>query len=97
MQGAQPIRRGTPCRPVSGTCTLTILLVSAACNAGPEVDTPHRAADGPAGPAQNPHPHQRGNATAGRDVYRFETFGNEGFWTDAARLPKTSRRPTPRC
>jgi cytochrome c2 len=88
MQGAQPIRRGTPCRPVSGTCTLTILLVSAACNAGPEVDTPHRAADGPAGPAQNPHPHQRGNPTAGRDVYRFETFGNEGFWTDAARLPK---------
>ncbi len=29
-----------------------------------------------------------GNAAAGRDVFRFETFGNEGFWTDAARLPK---------
>ncbi|MDQ3467191.1 MAG: hypothetical protein M3411_03030, partial [Chloroflexota bacterium] len=26
--------------------------------------------------------------TAGRDVFRFETFGNEGFWTDAARMPK---------
>ena len=28
-----------------------------------------------------------GNAAAGRDVFRFETFGNEGFWTDAVRLP----------
>ena len=23
----------------------------------------------------------------GRDVFRFETFGNERFWTDAIRLP----------
>ena len=29
-----------------------------------------------------------GDAEAGRDVFRFETFGNEGFWTDAMRLPK---------
>lgn len=29
-----------------------------------------------------------GDATAGRDVFRFETFGNEGFWTDAMRLPQ---------
>lgn len=29
-----------------------------------------------------------GNAQAGRDVFRFETFGNEGFWTDAMRLPQ---------
>ena len=28
-----------------------------------------------------------GNADAGRNVFRFETFGNEGFWTDAVRLP----------
>lgn len=33
-------------------------------------------------------PRQDGNATAGRDVFRFETFGNEGFWTDAVRLPQ---------
>ena len=32
-------------------------------------------------------PRQDGNAAAGRDVFRFETFGNEGFWTDAVRLP----------
>src|SRR6186713_3341392 len=24
----------------------------------------------------------------GREVYRFETFGNEGFWTRALRLPQ---------
>lgn len=28
------------------------------------------------------------NPTAGRDVFRFETFGNEGFWSDAARMPQ---------
>src|SRR5262249_29548368 len=26
-------------------------------------------------------PFTRGDAARGRDVYRFETFGNEGFWT----------------
>ncbi|HEY9283178.1 MAG TPA: hypothetical protein VIP46_06965 [Pyrinomonadaceae bacterium] len=30
---------------------------------------------------------QDGDAGSGRDVFRFETFGNEGFWTDAVRLP----------
>ena len=30
--------------------------------------------------------HQTGNATAGRDVFRFKLFGNERFWTDAMRL-----------
>lgn len=29
-----------------------------------------------------------GQSGPGRDVFRFETFGNEGFWTDAARMPK---------
>jgi len=28
-----------------------------------------------------------GDANLGREVFRFETFGNEGFWTDAVRLP----------
>jgi cytochrome c2 len=63
---------------------------SSACNRGREaaqVKSPHAASDGP-GITQNPHPHQTGNAIAGREVFRFETFGNEGFWTDAARLPK---------
>ncbi len=30
--------------------------------------------------------HATGDATAGRNVFRFETFGTEGFWTDAVRL-----------
>ena len=30
--------------------------------------------------------HQTGNAAAGKQVFRFETFGNERFWTDAVRL-----------
>ena len=29
-----------------------------------------------------------GKPAAGREVFRFETFGNEGFWTDAMRMPK---------
>ncbi len=31
-------------------------------------------------------PRQDGDATAGQAVFRFETFGNEDFWTDAARM-----------
>lgn len=45
------------------------------------------APDGPANQGTRA-PRQDGNATSGRDVFRFETFGNEGFWTDAVRLPK---------
>ena len=43
--------------------------------------------DGP-GFTKNPFPHKRGDARAGKNVFRFETFGNEGFWTDAMRLPQ---------
>ena len=71
-------------------CALSVFCFVTACNRGTEtadVKTPRPASDGP-GITQNPHPHQTGSAAAGRDVFRFETFGNEGFWTDAARLPK---------
>ncbi|MGI8899192.1 MAG: hypothetical protein ACR2IB_12455 [Pyrinomonadaceae bacterium] len=71
-------------------CAGIAVLAGTACNRGKETTTskvPHAASDGP-GITQNPHPHQTGNPTSGRDVFRFETFGNEGFWTDAARLPK---------
>ncbi len=43
--------------------------------------------DGPADGATNPNEHAVGDATRGKDVFRFATFGNEGFWTDAAKLP----------
>ena len=45
------------------------------------------AGDGPADQGMA-LPQQSGNAIAGRDVFRFETFGNEGFWTDAVRVPQ---------
>ncbi|MBA3898030.1 MAG: hypothetical protein H0X36_13050 [Sphingomonadaceae bacterium] len=42
-----------------------------------------------AGPADQgkPLPQAMGDVALGREVFRFETFGNEGFWTDAVRLP----------
>ncbi len=57
----------------------------------------HAPSDGPEFTG-NPHPHQTGNPVSGKEVYRFETFGNEGFWTDAARLPKgmTDAKFTPK-
>ena len=45
-----------------------------------------QAQQGPAN-AGTPVAHQLGNAANGRTVFRFETFGNERFWTDAMRLP----------
>ena len=44
-------------------------------------------ADGPADQGPGLPARQDGDATVGRDVFRNETFGNEGFWTDAVRLP----------
>jgi len=32
--------------------------------------------------------HRSGDVERGKQVFRFETFGNEGFWTDALRLPQ---------
>ncbi len=45
--------------------------------------------DLPTGPANagTPPVHTLGNAANGQTVFRFETFGNERFWTDALRLP----------
>ena len=45
--------------------------------------------EGP-GPAALPalFVHPVGNAPAGQEVFRFETFGNQKFWTDAAKLPQ---------
>jgi cytochrome c2 len=65
-------------------------LILAGCDAADPgvVAAPHAASDGPATQGGNPNRHQRGDAAAGRAVFRFETFGNEGFWTDAARLPQ---------
>lgn len=46
-----------------------------------------RGSDGPANQG-NPVKADKGDENSGREVFRFETFGNEGFWTDAARTPQ---------
>jgi len=46
-----------------------------------------RSVDGPAD-LGTPLPHRSGNAQRGKQVFRFETFGNERFWTDALRTPE---------
>ena len=65
--------------------TLLIGLVLGLNGCGRGAD-PNPGSDGPANPG-TPAAHQLGDAEAGRDVFRFETFGDEGFWTDAVRLP----------
>jgi len=45
----------------------------------------HAAIDGPSD-LQQPKPQPLGNAALGKDVFRFETFGNEGFWFNAMRM-----------
>lgn len=64
-------------------------LAIASCTAmsdSSDPDVSRSLTEGPADQGQ-PLPQELGVATAGRDVFRFETFGNEGFWTDAVRLP----------
>ncbi len=43
------------------------------------------ASDGPA-QLQQPKPQPLGDAARGKEVFRFETFGNEGFWFNAMRM-----------
>ncbi|MEJ7731357.1 MAG: hypothetical protein WKG00_19345 [Polyangiaceae bacterium] len=45
---------------------------------------------GSAGPETGPNmfEHATGDADEGREVFRFETFGNEGFWTRVVQLPQ---------
>lgn len=70
---------------------ITLIWVTSACSdshSTPQVTNP-QFSDGPppdALPSEFRHP--VGNVTLGREVFRFETFGNERFWTDAARLPQ---------
>ena len=58
------------------------MAVLAACGGRNDTDT---GSDGPAS-AEAPVVHAAGNPVNGKQVFRFETFGNERFWTDALRL-----------
>lgn len=54
---------------------------------GQDSPNPRGPSDGPAD-YKAPLPLRKGDAAAGREVFRFETFGDEGFWTDAVRMPQ---------
>ncbi len=71
-------------------------LVFVACHPDPKLqpialeDEPARPPQIDDGPAQQgpQSGHRVGNALNGKAVFRDETFGNEGFWSSAARLPE---------
>ena len=67
---------------------LLLVLISSACTQQGTMSA-DGSATGTNGPTdQGPVlPVEMGDAELGRDVFRNETFGNEGFWTDAVRLP----------
>ena len=67
---------------VGGGLTLIALLTLASCGGDDNRDF---GSDGPVS-TEAAVVHDVGNATNGRQVFRFETFGNERFWTDALRL-----------
>ena len=59
--------------------------------AAPDAAPPDSGGPGVAGPtdqATNAFAHPAGDVNLGRDVFRFETFGNEGFWTRVLKLPQ---------
>ncbi|MEO6624936.1 MAG: hypothetical protein ABIN37_08900 [Burkholderiaceae bacterium] len=61
---------------------ISFLLVAFIASCGGGGDS---GSDGPTS-SEAAVPHQTGNAVSGKQVFRFETFGNERFWTDAVRL-----------
>jgi hypothetical protein len=86
-------RPGTPAlvrRSVVAALALVIVAACATQNAPGSDGAMSAAMAGTDGPAdQGPPLPQRvdGDIALGREVARYETFGNEGFWTDAVRLP----------
>lgn len=66
--------------------SLSLILLAGSANSASAPSTFVAASNGP--PDQGPlFPRKDGNPVRGRAVFRYETFGNEVFWTDAARLP----------
>lgn len=67
---------------------VVFLALLSSCGSDDGGPAPAPIATGSDGPVSTELPviHQTGNAVAGRQVFRFETFGDEGFWTDALKL-----------
>ena len=75
----------TPLTPAMHSIAAALVLNVALAACGHDDDDNNKGADGPV-VSETPVVHQTGNATAGQTVFRFETFGNENFFTDAMRL-----------
>ena len=69
------------------TAVLTVLGFVSGCTPQAMSSGGAMASDGPSDQGPVLPARSDGDAAIGRDVFRNETFGNEGFWTDAVRLP----------
>ncbi len=74
----------------AATMVLASLVGSTGCSHKPshsdQVMAAKSSSDGPVDQGTRV-PRKDGDASRGQEVFRFETFGNEGFWTDAMRVP----------
>ncbi len=71
---------------VTRTCVALFFGLLAACSPSQQMSSGAPEMNGPADQGIVAT-RQDGNRELGREVFRFETFGNEGFWTDGVRLP----------
>lgn len=79
--------RSPQARRVRSTFALIIVALAGCTAQGTRSSAGNVAgSDGPADQGVRA-PIPQGDVSLGREVFRFDTFGNEGFWTDAARLP----------
>src|SRR5262245_27741539 len=82
MRHVSTLRAAVPVAIVLG-----VVCRSMAAHPAPFPALPVHGESGPAVEGER-RPYTRGDAARGREVYRYETLGNEGFWTDALRLPQ---------
>ena len=89
---------GSALRRLGGTLLCLAAGAGVGCNHDPPVASPINAGDGPANQGPVLPARTDGDPTVGRDVFRFETFNNERFFTDALRLTAgmMAARTTPR-
>ena len=80
-----PITRRTV--ELCGAAALVAVMSACMNSSGMSVPGGAAASDGPSDQGPVLPARQDGDLTLGREVFRNETFGNEGFWTDAVRLP----------
>ncbi|MEP6948705.1 MAG: hypothetical protein ABI863_05505, partial [Ginsengibacter sp.] len=75
------------------------VLLFDSCNSSKnnQASTQESGSDGPAD-IQKPKAQPLGDAARGKDVFRFETFGNEGFWFNAMRMQQgmAEKKVTPK-